>query len=48
MTANVVSCCVECNTVRNDLFTVEEMIKLGKTIRQIKDDRRAKSSNTET
>ena len=45
---NVVPCCVECNTVRNDLFTVEEMIKLGKTIRQIKDDRRAKSSNTET
>ena len=42
---NVVPCCVECNTVRNDLFTMEEMLKLGKTIRIIKNERRKKTNN---
>lgn len=36
---NVVPCCVECNTARNDYFTYEEMRRLGKTIAEIKKDR---------
>lgn len=36
---NVVPCCIECNTVRNDNFSVDEMRILGKTIKYIKDER---------
>lgn len=39
---NVVPCCIECNTVRNNLFSVEEMLILGKTIKAIKDERNKK------
>lgn len=37
--ANIVPCCVECNTARSDLFTFEEMKMLGKAIRNIKNMR---------
>lgn len=37
---NVVPCCVECNTARNNNFTFEEMKILGETIRKIKHSRR--------
>ena len=37
--SNVVPCCVICNTARNNNFTHEEMIILGKTIKQIKEKR---------
>lgn len=33
---NVVPCCYECNVVRNNSFTIDEMQLLGKTIRQIR------------
>lgn len=33
---NVVSCCPECNMVRNNIFTPEEMKLLGEVVRQIK------------
>ncbi len=36
---NVVPCCYDCNTVRNNIFTFDEMKKLGKTIKEIKDAR---------
>ncbi len=36
---NVVPCCIECNTARNNYFTYEEMRRLGKTIAEIKKDR---------
>lgn len=39
---NVVPCCYTCNTVRNNNFTYEEMLRLGKTIRDIKADRKKK------
>lgn len=41
VTTNVVPCCRLCNKARNDLFTFEEMLRLGETIRRIKDDRAA-------
>lgn len=37
---NVVPCCYMCNTARNNNFSFEEMIILGKTIKQIKDNRK--------
>lgn len=37
---NVVPCCVECNTARNDYFSVEEMKEIGATIRRIKENRK--------
>ena len=37
---NVVPCCVECNTARNNNFTFEEMKILGEAIRKIKHNRR--------
>lgn len=37
---NVVPCCVECNTARNNYFTYEEMKMLGKVIRKIKCNRK--------
>ena len=36
---NCVSACKECNIARNDLFSVEEMLILGQTIKLIKDKR---------
>lgn len=36
---NVVPCCVECNQVKGDMFSYEEMLVLGKTIREIKEKR---------
>ena len=36
---NVVPCCYDCNCARNNNFTYEEMFILGKTIRQIKNNR---------
>lgn len=36
---NVESCCFECNTARNNLFTVDEMKILGQAIRWIKERR---------
>lgn len=36
---NVVPCCIECNTARNNYFSFEEMKLLGQTIRQIKQSR---------
>lgn len=36
---NVVPCCCACNRFRNDSFTYEEMLRLGKVIREIKQDR---------
>lgn len=37
---NVVPCCYDCNCARNNNFTYEEMLILGKTIKQIKENRR--------
>ena len=36
---NVIPCCIECNTARNNYFSYEEMRRLGKTIAEIKKDR---------
>lgn len=36
---NVLPCCSVCNSVRSDIFTVEEMIKIGKTIKELRIDR---------
>ena len=33
---NVVACCKDCNTTRMNIYTHEEMILLGKTIKEIK------------
>lgn len=37
---NVVPCCIECNTARNNNFSFEEMKILGQTIAKIKKDRK--------
>lgn len=37
---NVVPCCIECNTARNDFFTYEEMRILGTKIAEIKQSRK--------
>lgn len=34
---NVIPCCIECNIVRSDRFTVEEMLIIGETIKKIKE-----------
>ena len=39
---NVVPCCIECNTARNNYFSYEEMMRLGKTIAEIKASRKNK------
>lgn len=36
---NVVPCCISCNTTRGNNYTYEEMIILGKTIKEIKSNR---------
>jgi hypothetical protein len=38
---NVVPCCGACNTGRSDNFTYEEMLILGKTIKEIKEARKS-------
>lgn len=42
---NIVPCCYGCNIARNNTFTYEEMLRLGKTIKQIKEDRKKKMLN---
>jgi len=37
---NVVPCCAACNIARSDYFSVEEMVELGRAIREIKRQRR--------
>lgn len=37
--SNCISCCWECNTARNDNFSYDEMLIIGKSIKQIKDNR---------
>lgn len=37
---NVVPCCYECNCARNDNFTHEEMLIIGKAIREVKQKRK--------
>lgn len=32
---NIVLCCARCNIIKNDLFTYDEMMELGKTIAKI-------------
>lgn len=39
---NVVPCCIECNTARNNYFTYDEMRRLGKAISEIKESRKLK------
>lgn len=39
---NCVSCCYRCNITRGDQFSYEEMIRLGKTIKEIDNDRTKK------
>jgi hypothetical protein len=36
---NVVPCCIECNTARNNYFTYDEMRRIGRTIAEIKKER---------
>lgn len=40
---NVVPCCYPCNTARNDNFSYEEMIVIGRAIRAVKEARNAKN-----
>lgn len=42
---NVVPCCYECNCARNNNFTHEEMLILGKAIKQIKEQREQNNRN---
>jgi hypothetical protein len=44
---NVVSCCPECNMVRNIIFTPEEMKVLGAAVRQVKLARMSKNSGSQ-
>ncbi len=37
--SNCVSCCWECNTARNNNFSHEEMLMIGKSIKEVKDKR---------
>lgn len=39
---NVVPCCYECNCARNNNFTYEEMLIIGKAIREVKNKRKEK------
>ena len=34
---NVVPCCIDCNIIRNNIFSFEEMLVLGKEIKRIKE-----------
>jgi len=36
---NVVPCCSVCNSVRSDIFTVDEMIVIGQTIKKLRTNR---------
>lgn len=42
---NVVPCCYDCNCVRNNIFSFEEMIELGKAIKKIKQNRTETQTN---
>lgn len=37
---NVVPCCIECNAARNNNFSYEEMLVIGKAIRKVKEARK--------
>jgi len=37
---NVVPCCKECNTAKSNFFTYDEMLLIGKVIKEIKDKRK--------
>lgn len=39
-TDNVVPCCTQCNQAKNSYFTYEEMLLIGKIIKDIKDKRK--------
>jgi hypothetical protein len=41
---NVVPCCYNCNVLRGDRFTVAEMLKIGKVVREIMEDRKIKNN----
>ena len=43
---NVVPCCLLCNQTRSNNFTLEEMIRIGKVIREIKNDRLRKDNKS--
>jgi len=45
---NVVPCCYECNCARNNNFTHEEMLRIGKVIREIRKDRDEKDKEVGT
>lgn len=40
---NVVPCCYECNIMRSNMFSHEEMFAIGKTVKQIKSERNGKN-----
>lgn len=40
---NVVPACYQCNSTRNNFYSFEEMLEIGKTIKQIKLNRNAKN-----
>ena len=42
---NSVPCCVGCNETKMDNYSFEEMLELGKTIRQIKEQRKIKAKH---
>ena len=44
---NVVPCCTNCNTVKSNFFSFEEMLELGKHIRYIIDKRKTDDKNQE-
>ena len=39
--SNVVPCCATCNAVKNNVFTEDEMLRLGAVIRDIREQREA-------
>lgn len=41
--SNVVPCCYSCNTARNKNFTHQEMIIIGRAIKEVKESRNAKN-----
>jgi uncharacterized protein with PIN domain len=42
-TNNVVPCCKECNVVKSDYFTYEEMVEIGKLLKDIKSRRKTQN-----
>jgi len=43
---NVVPCCDLCNATRSNNFTLEEMVRIGKVIKEIKNDRLRKDNKS--